>query len=184
MPSAKNPDNQSEKNNGENNSSASYRLNKENFGNDINSKIKSINRNMLNSESEIVKNYGSFNSLNDINKLTNQMAFNKANLNTNENFFESKKSNKYSKSILSKISSKKKDVKRHSPNNKIDLSNTSSLSSLDSNLNYYEKANNNIKSGFGSIHPKIKNTSNKEVKENEFEGKFQCSKFLNNQFYL
>lgn len=118
----------------DNASSASYSQNKANFDNDINKKISNLSKNALNPENEIVKNYGSFNSIPEINKITNQMAFNKANLNTNENFYSSKKSND-----KDKISNKKNYLKNEFTSNQIESSDSSYLSSLDSNLNYYNK---------------------------------------------
>lgn len=149
----------------DNASSASYKQNKEKFENEINNKIQNLNRNILNGDNEIVKNYGSFNSLSDINKLTNQMAFNKANLNTND-FFSTKKSN-----TLSKKSKNKNETKKIKEKNKLQSSySSSSLSSLESDLYYYDKNNNNkIKNELESSNINMKNSVNK-IKENETDG--------------
>jgi hypothetical protein len=92
--------------NGDNVSSSSFRNNKEKFENKLSKKITNYSKNNLISENEIVKNYGSFNSIPDINRITNQMAFKKSSLNTNDNFYTSKKSNN-----LNKISVQKNELK-------------------------------------------------------------------------
>lgn len=151
--------------NDDNASSASYIKNKEKFENDLTKKMTNLSKNPMSSENEIVKNYGSFNSIPDLNRITNQMAFNKASLNTNENFYSSKKSN-----VLSKVSSKKNEIKKNSPK-KIDSSDSSYLSSLDSNLNYYDKLNKKVKNYAES--PIKKNSLIKaKDQENDMEGKY------------
>lgn len=158
-------DKESVKNDG-NASSASYRKNKENFENDLTKKITNLSKNVLNPEIEVIKNYGSFNSIPDINKLTNQMAFNKASLNTNENFYSSKKSN-----VLSKVSSKNNEFKKKSPINRADSSDSSDLSSLESNLNYYDNLNKKNQNDPMVVTKKNSLTKTKN-KENDFDGMF------------
>lgn len=127
-------------------------------------KITNLSKNILNPENEILKNYGSFNSIPDINKLSSQMAFKKASLHTDENFYSSKKSN-----ILSKVSGKKNEFKKHSPHKRGDSSDSSDLSSLDSNLNYYDNLNKKILDNPETINKK-NSLTNAKIQENEYEG--------------
>ena len=129
------------------------------------------------SENEIVKNYGSFNSIPDINRITNQMAFKKSSLNTNDNFYTSKKSNN-----LNKLSSKKNELKSDFPKNQVDSSDSSYLSSLDSNLNYYEDKNKKVKSENDSLIKK-KSLSNAMNKDKDLDGNYLFIIFFNFIFF-
>ncbi len=92
------------------------------------------------------------------------MAFQKASLNTNENFYLSKKSH-----ALGKVSSKRNELKKNSPHNEIDSSDSSYLSSLESNLNYYENFNKKVKNDAESLN-KINSLTKAKNKENDFDG--------------
>jgi len=125
-------------NNEDNTSSASYKHSKEKFESELIKKKYNLNRQIMNNDNEIVKNYGSFNSLNDINKLTDHMANYKANSNTNEIPLLRKANTLY------KVTKNKQKIKKIIEKNKIEYSYTSSsLSSLESELYKYDMGNNN-----------------------------------------
>lgn len=154
-------------------SNASCGINNEKSVMENENNIFNKNKSNLNSENEIVKNYGSFNTIAELNKLTNQMAFNIAQLNTNENFNASKKSN-----ALSKLSPKTRDLKKKSIKNEIDSSDSSYLSSLDSNLNNKDKTYSKLKSENESLKLNKKKLNVKANDKNDFEGMYSECFFL------
>lgn len=137
-------DKKSENEKSEQASNSSYKRNKQNFDIELNKNISATNRNIVNAEQELYKNYGSLNNDSDLNKLTQKMAFSRTNFsNTNENFYGTKKSNNTKNVISNKNKEKITSVKKDKDHD-IDSSYTSSLSSLESNLNFFDKKKSEI----------------------------------------